>query len=80
MIDVVVELATEDSNLWLVTADLGYSVLEPFAEQFPERFVNVGVAEQNMMGLATGLALSGKRVVGLLHSQFCDTPLPGADT
>lgn len=52
-------LAAEDRTVWLLTADLGYSVLEPFAEQFPERFVNVGIAEQNMIGVAAGLGMSG---------------------
>ncbi len=40
----------------LLTGDLGYQVVEPFAERFPDRFINVGVAEQNMVGIATGLA------------------------
>ena len=43
----------------MLTADLGFLALEPFAEAFPERFFNVGVAEQNMVGLATGLAEAG---------------------
>jgi transketolase len=43
----------------LLTADLGWGALEPFVEAFPGRFLNVGVAEQNMMGVATGLALEG---------------------
>ena len=43
----------------LLTADLGYAALEPIAEQFPDRFLNVGVGEQNMLGLATGLAEAG---------------------
>jgi transketolase len=43
----------------LLTGDLGYTVLEPFADKFPERFLNVGVAEQNMVGIATGLAEAG---------------------
>ena len=43
----------------LLTADLGYSALEPFANQFPDRFLNVGVAEQNMVAVATGLAEAG---------------------
>ena len=45
----------------LLTGDLGFSVLEPFAERFPDRFFNVGVAEQNMVGLASGLAEAGFR-------------------
>ncbi len=55
----VIELAERDPRIVLLTADLGYLVLEPFAQKFPERFFNVGVAEQNMVGLATGLAESG---------------------
>jgi transketolase len=54
------ELAETDQRIWLLTGDLGFSVLEPFADSFPERFVNAGVAEQNMIGVAAGLALSGK--------------------
>lgn len=56
------ELAEGDERVWLLSGDLGYSVLERFAQQFPDRFINVGVAEQNMMGVAAGLALSGKTV------------------
>lgn len=43
----------------LLTGDLGFAALEPFAEAYPDRFFNVGVAEQNMVGLATGLAEAG---------------------
>jgi transketolase len=53
------ELAAADERVMLLTADLGWSVLEPFAEAFPGRFINVGVAEQHMLGLATGLAIEG---------------------
>ncbi len=53
------EIAREDKRVLLLTADLGYMALEPFAEAFPEQFINVGVAEQNMVGIATGLADGG---------------------
>jgi transketolase len=53
------ELAEEDERVVLLTGDLGFTVLEPFADRFPDRFYNVGVAEQNMIGLATGLAEAG---------------------
>ena len=53
------ELAEQDPRILLLTADLGFWALEPFAEQFPDRFFNVGVAEQNMIGVATGLAEAG---------------------
>lgn len=56
------ELAEQDERIWLLTGDLGYSVLERFASRFPDRYVNVGVAEQNMTGVAAGLALCGKVV------------------
>jgi transketolase len=59
-IQTLCEIAERDERVWLLTADLGYSVLEPFAERFPSRFLNVGVAEQNMIGVAAGLAHSGK--------------------
>jgi len=56
------DLASHDERIWLLCADLGFSVLESFAGRFPNRYVNVGVAEQNMTGTAAGLALSGKIV------------------
>ncbi len=55
-------LADEDSRVCLIVGDLGYSVIERFAEAHPDQFVNAGVAEQNMIGLATGMALSGRIV------------------
>lgn len=53
------DLAEADPRVVLLTADLGWGALEPFARAFPDRFLNVGVAEQNMIGVATGLALEG---------------------
>ena len=44
------ELAESDDRVFLVTADLGWGALEPFANRFPDRFLNVGIAEQNMLG------------------------------
>ncbi len=58
-VDTLVKLAVGDPRILLLTGDLGYMALEPFAEKFPDRFFNVGVAEQNMVGLATGLAEAG---------------------
>ena len=56
------EIAANNPNVWLLCGDLGFSVLETFQRQFPDRYLNVGVAEQNMAGIAAGLALSGKTV------------------
>lgn len=56
------DLAKQDERINLIVGDLGYSVVEPFQKEFPCRFINAGVAEQNMTGIASGLALSGKVV------------------
>src|SRR3989344_3171581 len=61
-IDTLVKEAEKNENIFLITNDVGFSVLEVFEEKFPERFINAGVAEQNMIGVAAGLALSGKTV------------------
>ncbi|MHB8588874.1 MAG: transketolase family protein [Candidatus Dormibacteraceae bacterium] len=58
-ISTLVELAERDPRIVLLTADLGFMALEPFSAAFPDRFFNVGVSEQNMLGLATGLAEAG---------------------
>lgn len=59
---VLTNLARNDKDVMLLTADLGFGVLTGFAEEFPDQFLNVGIAEQNMTGLAVGLAMEGKKV------------------
>lgn len=61
-IDSLIELAERDDSIYLLTADLGYGYLNRFQQLFPKRFYNVGVAEQNMVGIASGLAMCGKTV------------------
>ncbi|MDR3118497.1 MAG: transketolase [Mediterranea sp.] len=56
------EEAKTDGKIFLVVADLGFSVIEEFAGLFPDRFLNVGIAEQNMIGVAAGLAKEGFNV------------------
>ena len=58
-IKTLTELAGEDERIVLLTADLGYTVLEQFGDRYPDRYFNVGVAEQNMVGMSTGLAEAG---------------------
>ncbi|WP_420240113.1 transketolase family protein (plasmid) [Telmatobacter bradus] len=55
-------IAEQDERVWLLCGDLGYNVLDVFANNFPARYLNAGVAEQNMTGTAAGLALQGKTV------------------
>ena len=57
----LVERARTDKSIVLVIGDLGYGVVEPFRDEFPDRFFNPGVAEQNMMGLSAGLASEGMK-------------------
>lgn len=58
----LVTAARENPQIALIVGDLGYSVIEPFADEFPDRFINAGVAEQNMTGLAAGMASEGYHV------------------
>jgi transketolase len=60
-IETLCQLASTDDRIVLMTGDLGFMALEPFRERFPRRFINAGVAEQNMIGVATGLAEAGFR-------------------
>jgi len=54
------QLARKDTNVMLLTGDLGYGVFEEFERKYPKQYLNIGIAEQNMMGIAAGLALEGK--------------------
>jgi transketolase len=58
-VDELAKLARSDSRVVLLTADLGFGVLDDFARELPDQFVNVGVAEQGMVGVATGMAEAG---------------------
>ncbi len=61
-IEELVQAALVNEKIVLLVGDLGYGVVEPFAKLFPKRFFNAGVAEQNMMGLAAGMASEGHHV------------------
>jgi transketolase len=69
-IEEITKLATADKNVWLVTGDLGFSMFEDFKSKFPGQFLNVGVAEQNLIGISAGLAMSGKKVFVYSISPF----------
>lgn len=61
-INQLLEETRHNERVCLVVGDLGYHVVEPFAEEFPDRFINAGIAEQNMAGMAAGLAMTGYNV------------------
>lgn len=60
-INTLIDLARKDKDIVLITPDMGFSVLEPFFDEFPERAINCGIAEQNAVSIASGLALMGKK-------------------
>lgn len=66
----MVELAAADPRLVLISADLGFGIFNEFVERFPNQFLNVGVAEQSMIGVATGMALSGWTVFAYSIGNF----------
>ena len=59
VIDEITKLAETDERIMLATADLGFNVIEKFGKKYPERYINVGIAEQNLTAVAAGLALEG---------------------
>jgi len=70
LIQTLIELAEKDDKVFLVSADMGFSVLEPFVERFPDRFLNSGITEQATMSLCAGLALSGFKVYAYSITPF----------
>lgn len=62
VIRTLIELGKEDKDVELITGDLGFGVLKSFWETLPNQFINAGIAEQNMTGVAAGMALEGKKV------------------
>lgn len=66
----VLEKMAQDPSIVFVTADLGYGVLDSIQEKFPDRFHNVGAAEQLLLGVGVGLALEGKTPILYTISPF----------
>ncbi len=63
-------MARTTKNTFLMVGDVGYSVVEPFEEKYPNQYLNAGVAEQNMTGMAAGLALEGYKVITYSIANF----------
>jgi transketolase len=64
-------LSAENQDIILITGDLGFGVLTNYEKEFPKQYLNAGVAEQNMTGLATGLGMTGKTVFTYSIGNFC---------
>jgi len=61
--DTLLQLAASDDRVIFLTGDLGFGVLDAFIERFPDRYINVGVAEAQLVTCAAGLALEGWRPI-----------------
>lgn len=59
--DEMEKLAKKDKKVILLVGDLGYSKMEGYAKKFPKQFINVGIIEQSMIGIAAGMALGGMK-------------------
>lgn len=57
--EVIAELAENDKDIYLIVGDIGYKVFDTYRAKFPERFINIGICEQSMIGVAAGMALEG---------------------
>ncbi len=62
VINKITDYAKKDKRIFLITGDAGFGVLDEFKKKFPDRFLNLGIAEQNMISFSAGLALAGYRV------------------
>jgi len=68
--DTLIKMAEYDKRIYLIVADIGYGDIERFAERFPDRFVNAGVAEQNATSLACGIAMEGNIAITYSIANF----------
>jgi transketolase len=66
----LLKIAEKNDKIYLILADIGYGEIEGFAERFPDRFFNVGVAEQNMTGVACGIAMEGNIAITYSIANF----------
>ena len=66
----LLKIAEKDSRVFMILADIGYGEIEPFANAFPDRFINCGVAEQNMTGVACGVAMEGNIAITYSIANF----------
>jgi len=59
-VDILHAKMAKNKDIWVVTGDLGYKMWDEIKSDYGERFINVGAAEQTMLGVGVGLALEGK--------------------
>ena len=57
----LIKIAKKDKDVHLLVGDLGYPFIEEYKKELPDQFTNVGISEQNMVGIAAGMAIAGKK-------------------
>ncbi len=57
--EVISKLADENEDIIVIVADIGYRVFDDFREKYPERFINMGICEQSIISVASGMAIEG---------------------
>ena len=57
--EIITELADRDEKIYVLVGDIGYRVFDEFREKYPDRFINMGICEQSMIGVSAGMALEG---------------------
>ena len=63
----LLKIADQNSDVFLLTADIGFQVFDEFRSKFTDRFLNMGVAEANMIGVASGMTLNNKIPISLIY-------------
>ena len=69
-IETILDYSNNNQTPFLLTGDLGYSVLEPFKEKYPDSFINVGIMEQSMMSIAAGISSQNRKVFAYSITNF----------
>ena len=72
-LNAITECARQDERVALLMAEVGFSVVEPFEKEFPNRFYNTGIAEQNLVATSAGMAVAGMRPIAYSMSSFLAT-------
>ena len=67
---VLTKFAEQDENIYLIVGDIGFKVFDEFQEKFPQRFINIGLCEQSMIGVAAGLASEDFNVITTTFAPF----------
>jgi transketolase len=57
--EIITKLADENDDIFIIVADIGYRVFDDFRDKYPDRFINMGICEQSIISLASGMALEG---------------------